>query len=202
MSGTILTKVAEAVDAVGSDRVRFTPYQKLIVLDVPDDKVEWLIDELEPLGLHGRPSHWRRNLLACSGIEFCKLSFTETRKRSQVLAPELEERLADINANLDVPITVNINGCPNSCGRSRSPTSGSRACSSTTVRATRSRASRCTWRSLGLDAGFGRKLRQHKVTSGELGDYIERVVRQFVKHRNEGERFAEWTVRAEEEDLR
>ena len=79
--------------AVGSDRVRFTPYQKLIVLDVPDDKVEWLIDELKPLGLHGRPSHWRRNLLACSGIEFCKLSFTETRKRSQVLAPEHEAQV-------------------------------------------------------------------------------------------------------------
>ena len=56
--------------------------------------------------------------------------------------------------------------------------------------------------SLGLDAGFGRKPRHHKGSSGELGDYIERVVRQFVKHRNEGERFAEGTVRAEEEDLR
>ncbi len=119
VSGTILSKVAAAAEAVGSDRIRFTPYQKLIVLDVPDDKVEELIAELQPLGLHARPSHWRRNLLACSGIEFCKLSFVETRKRSQVLAPELEERLADINAQLDVPITININGCPNSCGRSQ-----------------------------------------------------------------------------------
>ncbi len=29
------------------------------------------------------------------------------------------------------------------------------------------------------------KLRQHKVTSDELGDYIDRVVRNFVKHRSE-----------------
>ena len=48
---------------------------------------------------------------------------------------------------------------------------------------------------LGLDAGFGRKLRGHKVTSAELGDYVERVVRSFVKQRTEGERFAQW-VRA------
>jgi sulfite reductase (ferredoxin) len=56
--------------------------------------------------------------------------------------------------------------------------------------------------SLGLDSGFGRKLRQHKVTSDELGDYIERVVRNFVKHRSGGERFAQWALRAEEGDLR
>ena len=56
--------------------------------------------------------------------------------------------------------------------------------------------------SLGLDSGFGRKLRQHKVTSTELGDYIERVVRNFIAQRGEGERFAEWAVRADEESLR
>ena len=55
--------------------------------------------------------------MACTGIEFCKLSFAETRKRAQMLVPELEKRLEDINAQLDVPITVNINGCPNSCAR-------------------------------------------------------------------------------------
>jgi sulfite reductase (ferredoxin) len=40
------------------------------------------------------------------------------------------------------------------------------------------------------------------VTSTELGDYIERLVRNFTKHRNEGERFAQWAVRAEEDELR
>ncbi|MFE3796258.1 nitrite/sulfite reductase [Nocardia tengchongensis] len=203
VSGTILTQVADAVEAVGSDRVRFTPYQKLIVLDVPDDKVEQLIDALEPLGLHGRPSIWRRNLLACSGIEFCKLSFTETRKRSQVLAPELEQRLADINAQLDVPITININGCPNSCGRSQIADIGFKGQLVDDGDGNQIEGFQVhLGGSLGLDSGFGRKLRQHKVTSEELGDYIERVVRNFVKNRNEGERFAVWAVRADEADLR
>ncbi|MFE2957965.1 nitrite/sulfite reductase [Nocardia tengchongensis] len=203
VSGTILTQVADAVEAVGSDRVRFTPYQKLIVLDVPDDKVEQLIDALEPLGLHGRPSIWRRNLLACSGIEFCKLSFTETRKRSQVLAPELEQRLADINAQLDVPITININGCPNSCGRSQIADIGFKGQLVDNGDGNQIEGFQVhLGGSLGLDSGFGRKLRQHKVTSEELGDYIERVVRNFVKNRNEGERFAVWAVRADEADLR
>lgn len=203
VSGSVLTAVADAVERAGSDRIRFTPYQKIIVLDIADDKVEQLIAELEPLGLQARPSAWRRNLLACSGIEFCKLSFVETRKRSQVLAPELEQRLADINAELDVPITININGCPNSCGRSQIADIGFKGQLVDDGAGNQVEGFQVhLGGSLGLDSAFGRKLRQHKVTSAELGDYIERVVRNFVKHREGGERFAQWAVRAEEAELR
>ncbi len=203
VSGTILSKVADAAEKYGSDRIRFTPYQKLIILDIADDQVDALIDELEPLGLQARPSIWRRNLLACSGIEFCKLSFVETRKRSQVLAPELEQRLADINAELDVPITININGCPNSCGRSQIADIGFKGQLVDDGNGNQVEGFQVhLGGSLGLDSGFGRKLRQHKVTSVELGDYIDRVVRNFVKNREAGERFAVWAVRADEADLR
>ncbi|GAA5073214.1 nitrite/sulfite reductase [Nocardia iowensis] len=203
VSGTILTKVADAVERIGSDRIRFTPYQKLIVLDVADDKVDALIDELEPLGLQARPSLWRRNLMACSGIEFCKLSFAETRKRSQVLVPELEERLADLNALLDVPVTININGCPNSCARSQIADIGFKGQLVDDGNGNHVEGFQVhLGGSLGFDSAFGRKLRQHKVTSDELGDYIERVVRNFIKHREDGERFAQWAVRADEADLK
>ncbi|BDT94998.1 sulfite reductase [Nocardia sputorum] len=203
VSGTVLTKVADAVERIGSDRVRFTPYQKLIVLDVPDDKVDALIDELEPLGLQARPSLWRRNLMACTGIEFCKLSFAETRKRSQALVPELEERLADLNAQLDVPITININGCPNSCARSQIADIGFKGQLVDDGTGNHVEGFQVhLGGSLGFDSAFGRKLRQHKVTTQELGDYIDRVVRNFVKQRTDGERFAQWAVRADEADLR
>ncbi|HUO38129.1 MAG TPA: nitrite/sulfite reductase [Mycobacterium sp.] len=203
VSGTILTKVADLAAKVGSDRIRFTPYQKLIILDVPDEHVDELVAGLGALGLPSTPSHWRRNLMACTGIEFCKLSFAETRNRSQLLVPELERRLEDINAQLDVPITVNINGCPNSCARIQVADIGFKGQmvddgDGGTVEGFQVHLGG----SLGLDSGFGRKLRQHKVLSSELGDYIERIVRTFVKQRNEGERFASWALRADEADLR
>ncbi|GAA5068540.1 nitrite/sulfite reductase [Nocardia callitridis] len=203
VSGTILTKVADAAQRIGSDRVRFTPYQKLIVLDVPDDKVEELIEELAPIGLEARPSVWRRNLVACSGIEFCKLSFVETRKRSQALVPELEQRLADLNSQLDVPITININGCPNSCARSQIADIGFKGQLVTDDEGNQVEGFQVhLGGTLGFEAAFGRKLRQHKVTSADLGDYVDRVVRNYIKQRQDGERFAQWTVRAEEADLR
>ena len=51
---------------------------------------------------------------------------------------------------------------------------------------------------LGLDAGFGRKLRGHKITADQVPDYIERVVRNFDEQRRTGERFAQWVARADE----
>ncbi|WP_310768323.1 nitrite/sulfite reductase [Mycobacterium sp. Z3061] len=203
VSGTILTAVAELAERAGSNRIRFTPYQKLVLLDVPDDKVEETVAGLESLGLQVRPSQWRRNLMACSGIEYCKLSFAETRVRAQSLVPELEGRLADINSRLDVPITVNINGCPNSCARIQIADIGFKGQMVDDGEGGSVEGFQVhLGGGLGLDSGFGRKLRQHKVTSDELGDYIDRVTRNFLKHRHEGERFAQWAVRAEEDDLR
>lgn len=203
VSGTILTAVADLMARAGSDRIRFTPYQKLVILDIPDALLDDLIAGLDALGLQSRPSHWRRNLMACSGIEFCKLSFAETRVRAQHLVPELERRLEDINSQLDVPITVNINGCPNSCARIQIADIGFKGQMIDDGHGGSVEGFQVHLGGhLGLDAGFGRKLRQHKVTSGELGDYIDRVVRNFVKHRSEGERFAQWVIRAEEDDLR
>jgi sulfite reductase (ferredoxin) len=203
VSGTILSAVAELAERAGSDRIRFTPYQKLVLLDVPDDKVDETVAGLEGLGLQVRPSQWRRNLMACSGIEYCKLSFAETRVRAQSLVPELESRLEDVNSGLDVPITVNINGCPNSCARIQVADIGFKGQMVDDGEGGSVEGFQVhLGGGLGLDSGFGRKLRQHKVTSDELGDYIERVTRNFLKHRQEGERFAQWAVRAEEDDLR
>jgi sulfite reductase (ferredoxin) len=202
VSGTILSAVADLAEAAGSDRIRFTPYQKLIILDVPDEKLSELTVGLDALGLPSRPSHWRKNLMACTGIEFCKLSFAETRNRSQALVPELEKRLEDVNAQLDVPVTINVNGCPNSCARIQVADIGFKGQMVDDGDGPVEGFQVHLGGSLGLDSAFGRKLRQHKVVSGELGDYIERVVRNFVKQREDGERFATWAVRADEADLR
>ncbi|BBU22078.1 nitrite/sulfite reductase [Mycobacterium xenopi] len=203
VTGTKLSAVADLMERADSDRARFTAYQKLIILDVPDSKLDELVTGLDALGLPSRPSHWRRNLMACSGIEFCKLSFAETRGRAQLLVPELEKRLEDINSQLDVPITVNINGCPNSCARIQVADIGFKGQMIDDGHGGSVEGFQVhLGGSLGADSGFGRKLRQHKVAADELGDYIDRVVRNFVKHRNEGERFAQWAMRADEDDLR
>ena len=55
---------------------------------------------------------------------------------------------------------------------------------------------------LGLTSGLGKTLRGLRVPAEELPDYVERVATKFDEQRTEGELFAQWAQRADEEDLR
>ena len=84
-------------------------------IGVAADDAEAFADDLEKIGLTARPSNWRRSTMACTGIEFCKLAIVDTKERARRLVTELEKRFPD----LDTPITVNVNGCPNACARTQ-----------------------------------------------------------------------------------
>ncbi len=200
VSGSTLIALAKAAEAAGSRRVRLTPQQKVVVLDVPDESVTSLTDDLAVLGLQADPSPWRRATMACTGIEFCKLAIVETKERAIRLVEELEKRLADVQP--DVPISIHLNGCPNSCARTQVADIGLKGQIVTDADGNQVEGFQVhLGGGLGLDAGFGRKLRGLKVVSAELGDYVERVVRRFAEQRIDGERFAQWVTRAAEVDL-
>jgi sulfite reductase (ferredoxin) len=199
VTGATLTQLADLAEAHGSERVRTTPFQKLVVLDLEPDRVESFAAAAEELGLTASPSQWRRSTMACTGIEFCKLAIVETKDRAARLVTELEQRVPE----LDTPITVNLNGCPNSCARIQVADIGLKG--QLVLDETGEQVEGFQVHlggGLGLDAGFGRKLRTHKVTSTGLTDYVERVVRRYLADREPGERFATWTARADEEALR
>ncbi len=199
VSGTLLNQIADVVEAHGSTRVRTTPMQKLLVLDVEEDQVESLIAALDELGLRARPSQWRRNTMACTGIEYCKLAIVETKQRAAELVTELEERVPE----LDTPITVNVNGCPNSCARIQTADIGLKGMLVLDENGDQVEGFQVhLGGALGHEAGFGRKLRAHKVTTEHLTDYVEKVVRHFLDDRTDGENFAHWVARADEEILR
>jgi sulfite reductase (ferredoxin) len=201
VSGSTLVALAKAAETAGSRRVRLTAQQKVVVLDVPDENVAALSAELAGLGLQVEPSPWRRSTMACTGIEFCKLAIVETKERAIRLVEDLEKRLADVSP--DVPISIHLNGCPNACARTQVADIGLKGQIVTDADGNQVEGFQVhLGGGLGLDAGFGRKLRGLKVTSAELGDYVERVVRRFAAQRAEGERFAQWVLRAEEADLK
>jgi sulfite reductase (ferredoxin) len=201
VSGTKLIEVAEAAERAGSQRTRLTVQQQLLVLDVPDEHVASLSAELSGIGLEVDPSPWRRNTLACTGIEFCKLAIVETKGRALTLVAELEQQLADI-PDLGVPISIHLNGCPNACARTQTADIGLKGQIVTDDDGNQVPGFQVhLGGGLGIDAGFGRKLRGLKVTSSGLADYVDRVVRNYIKQRDEGERFAQWVARADEADL-
>jgi sulfite reductase (ferredoxin) len=197
ISGTTLVELADAAERAGSRRVNLTPYQKIVVLDVADRKVKTLTRELAELGLPSDPSPWRRSTMACTGIEFCKLAIVETKDRAIRLVEELEKRLVDLSP--DVPISIHLNGCPNACARTQVADIGLKGQIVTDENGHQVEGFQVhLGGGLGLDAGFGRKLRGHKVTAEEVPDYIERLARAYLAGREIDERFAQWVARADE----
>ena len=202
VSGTTLLELADLVEAHGSSRVRLTPHQKLLVLDVEAPQVEPLVSALNGVGLEARPSLFRRHTMACTGIEYCKLAIVETKGLAANTVALLEDRLSDIIEQIDVPLTINVNGCPNSCARVQVADIGLKGMLVADADGNQVGGFQVhLGGTLGLDAGFGRKVRGLKTTADELPIYVERVVRNFVGDREPGERFATWALRADEDLL-
>ena len=202
VSGTTLLALADIVEAHGSSRVRLTPHQKLLVLDVEKPRVEPLVEALRGAGLEARPSVFRRHTMACTGIEFCKLAIVDTKATAAKTIAILEDRLSDVIGQIDVPLTINVNGCPNSCARIQVADIGLKGQLVTDPDGNQVGGFQVhLGGTLGLEAGFGRKVRGLKTTGDELPVYVERVVRNFVGDRKPGERFATWALRADEELL-
>jgi sulfite reductase (ferredoxin) len=117
----------------------------------------------------------------------------------------LDKATSDIK--FEKPITLNINGCPNSCARIQIADIGLKGQllpdgnggqePGFQVHLGGGLASRER-----DEAGLGRTVRGLKVTAANLTEYVERVVRTYEGDKTEGETFGEWAHRAEEDKLK
>ncbi|MDZ7578283.1 MAG: nitrite/sulfite reductase [Candidatus Nanopelagicales bacterium] len=199
LSGTVLKRVADLAEEYGSGRIRLTVQQNLVILDVPGDRTADLSSELLSSGLRVNASGFRRLAMACTGIEYCKMAITETKARTAVLLDELERRLPDV----DVPIAIHVNGCPNSCARFQVADIGLRGVLVQDDAGHPSEGFQVTLGgSLGERSRFGRTPRGLRLAADDLPDYVDRVVTRYLAARSKNESFAEWTSRADEDALR
>lgn len=206
-SGTTLTALADLLEAHGSTRLRTTPHQKIVVLDVERDRVDAVVAGLKELGLDPEPSVFRRSTIACTGLEFCKLAIVDTKDTATAAIAQLEERLADLADRLPERLTLHVNGCPNSCARIQTADIGLKGqllpdddggqTPGFQVHLGGGLASVDR-----AEAGLGRSVRGLKVRADGLVDYVERLVRRYDEQREPGETFARWAHRVDEEALR
>ncbi|MFJ6848791.1 nitrite/sulfite reductase [Micrococcus luteus] len=206
-SGTTLTALADLLEAHGATRLRTTPHQKIVVLDVERDRVDAVVAGLKELGLDPEPSVFRRSTIACTGLEFCKLAIVDTKDTATAAIAQLEERLADLADRLPERLSLHVNGCPNSCARIQTADIGLKGqllpdddggqTPGFQVHLGGGLASVDR-----AEAGLGRSVRGLKVRADGLVDYVERLVRRYDEQREPGETFARWAHRVDEEALR
>jgi sulfite reductase (ferredoxin) len=192
LSGHQLRLVADLADRFGSGKLRTTSRQKLVIVDVEEASTADLTALLDELDLPAAPGPFRKGVMACTGIEFCKLAIGETKGRARWLANELDRRLA----GLDEEIRIHVNGCPNSCARFQVADIGLMSALARRPDGTKSDAFLVHLGGHvgdGGDGAFGRKVKGVRVFAEDAADYIETLVRRYRARRGpEGPSFTEF----------
>jgi sulfite reductase (ferredoxin) len=186
LSGHQLRLVADLADRFGSGRIRTTSRQKLVIVDVEEASTAELAARLDELDLPVAPSPFRKGVMACTGIEFCKLAIGETKGRARWLAEELDQRLP----GLDEEIRIHVNGCPNSCARFQVADIGLMSALARRPDGTKSDAFLVHLGGTvgdGIDgeggASFGRKVKGVRILAEDAADYVETLVKRYRARR-------------------
>ena len=104
-----LRGLADLVDAWGDCTLRLTPWQNLLISNVPNTVLPQVQRQLQQLDLYHSSTHIYSALIACAG-NTCASSATDTQADALMLASHLDQHIA-----LDLPITIHFSGCPKSC---------------------------------------------------------------------------------------
>ena len=194
IKGSELVELADLADEEGQGRLRLTPQQKMVLLDIPDERLAATMDKLDALAFPVFSSAFRTGMMACTGIEFCKLSIVETKGRAEWLYGELEKRLPDF----DEPLRINVNGCPNSCARYQLADIGFMGVLVTEKVNGNGEIDRFEGFNvhigghLGEPKAFGRKVRGLRLRADELASFAERILRVYREQRGQHHSFGAW----------
>lgn len=108
-----MDELARLAEEYGSGELRLTVEQNIIIPNIENSKIDALLNE--PL-LKNRfspdPPILMRNLVACTGNQFCGQAIIETKARSMKITEEVQ-RLVSVTQ----PVRMHWTGCPNSCGQ-------------------------------------------------------------------------------------
>src|SRR5439155_23748512 len=194
ITGTELCDLADLADEEGQGRLRTTTQQKMVLLDIPDERLAATMDKLDDLGFPVFSSAFRSGMMACTGIEFCKLSIVETKARAEWLYAELEKRMPDF----DEPLRINVNGCPNSCARYQLADIGFMGVLVMEKVEGNGEVEKLEGFNvhigghLGEPHAFGQKVKGLRLRADELSSFAERVLRTYRAQRNGHSTFGEW----------
>ena len=105
-----LQSLTDLAQNYGSGTLRLTPWQNLLISDIPNPCIPQVKDEIERLGLHWNANQIQGSLVACTGKTGCASSATDTKGQALALAEYLKKHIT-----LDVPVKIHFSGCPKSC---------------------------------------------------------------------------------------
>ena len=192
-----LKVLADLADTYGDGHLRTTIMQNIVIVNVPNEKVQGLVGELAKLELQVEPSVFYRGAIACTGTEFCKLAISETKNFTKWLVEEMEERLP----GFDQQIKLHVTGCTNSCGQHWIADIGLEGKKIKKDGALVDAYYFCVGGAIGEHARAARPI-GYRAAAEDVPQAIERLLQGYEQQRNAGENLRSYFNRTSDEDLR
>ena len=107
-----LLGLVQLSETLGSGDLRLTPWQTILLPDIPNDRVTEVVQTLASMGLSTSSDRPDAAIAACAGKPGCAASATDTQTHAIALINHLNQRLT-----LDCPVNIHLTGCKKSCAQ-------------------------------------------------------------------------------------
>jgi ferredoxin-nitrite reductase len=198
VTGQQTIQIADLAAEIGSD-VRLARQQNFILTNVPDARVDEVIQRVAEIGFPLDVNGIRGASVGCTGEPLCNYAVAETKTKLAEIVERLEARFGrDVEG-----IKLGVDGCPHSCAHHWVTDIGLQG---TTARGDQAghdklEAYEVYLRGgLGENAEIGRPLLR-RVPSEEAPRYVERLVAAYLSERSDGETFQLFAKRKSDEEL-
>jgi ferredoxin-nitrite reductase len=104
--------LADLSEKYGHGTLRLTPWQNVLLTDIPQHRLTDVQQEITDLKLDFSPTNIKSALVACSGNQGCASAATDTKTHALVLADYLASRVT-----LEHPLNIHLSGCDKSCAQ-------------------------------------------------------------------------------------
>ena len=112
LDAAAMAELARLASAYGSGELRLSESQNVLLVDVPEERLEAL--RAEPLlqRFPLEPGPLLAEAVSCTGNHYCSFALIPTKSTAQAVVEELERRL-----ELPHAVRTHWTGCPNACGQ-------------------------------------------------------------------------------------
>ena len=190
-----MRRLADISTNYSSGQLRLTPWQNLLIPDVPDAFVETVKRQLTRMGFHYEATNILGGLVACTGNTGCKYAASDTKGHAVALGEHLNKRL-----QLDQPINIHLTGCPHSCAQHYIGDIGLQGVKVNVASASVEGYNIVFGGGHGANAAIGKDVFKG-ISFAELPSLLERVLKAYLQRRQPNESFAAFTRRHEVKEL-
>ncbi|UOF92116.1 nitrite/sulfite reductase [Fodinisporobacter ferrooxydans] len=189
LSAEELFELADLADRYGNGELRTCNSQNIILPNIPNEKIDEVLAEPLLKRLTPFPKLFAGHVISCTGNEFCNLAVTETKERMKAISNYLDEHV-----ELDTPVRIHVNGCPNSCGQQQIADIGLQGALVKKPDGVRDAFDIFVGGTLGPDARFNTKLKG-RVEGDLVGPVLERLILFYKTERTPNELFYQFVAR-------